>query len=153
LANGYGVFQQFVPKTRERNRGDFRVDLEPTKNDTLFARGSVQHYSPNSITFEAGNAFTNLPNLNRNLDTASVIGGWTKIFSPTVVNELRAGYNYDNSRRESTFRAADVSATLGIENAPSLAPDRRGFPSFQFTAGSNRPTNLADAGRNVDRTL
>ena len=53
-----------------------------------------------------------------------------------MVNEFRAGYNYDNSRRESTFRAADVAATLGIENAPSLGPDRCGFPSFQFTAGT-----------------
>ena len=33
------------------------------------------------------------------------------------------------------------------------APDRRGFPQFQFTAGTNRPTNISDAGRNVDRTL
>ena len=91
--------------------------------------------------------------MNAELNTASVIGGWTKIFSPTIVNEFRAGYNYDNSRRESTFLAADVARQLGIENAPSLSADRRGFPSFQFTAGTNRPTNIADAARNVDRTL
>ena len=82
-----------------------------------------------------------------------MIGGWTKIFAPTIVNEFRAGYNYDNSKRQSTFQAADVTAQLGIENAPSLSADRLGFPSFQFTAGTNRPTNIADAGRNVDRTL
>ena len=70
-----------------------------------------------------------------------------------MVNEFRAGYNYDNSERASTFTAADVTSQLGIENAPSLGPDRRGFPQFQFTAGSNRPTNISDAGRNVDRTL
>ena len=153
LASGYGVFQQFVPETRKRHRTDLRVDYEAGKNDSLFLRGSYQHYAPNAITFEGGNAFTNLPILNRNLDTGSVVGGWTKIFTPTMVNELRGGYNYDNSRRESTFRAADVAATLGIENAPSLGPDRLGFPQFQFTAGTNRPTNITDAGRNVDRTL
>jgi hypothetical protein len=151
--NGYGIFQQFVPKTRERHRADVRFDYEATTNDTFFARGSYQQRNPNSITFEAGNAFTNLSNLNTELNTASMIGGWTKIFSPTIVNEFRAGYNYDNSRRESTLLAADVARQLGIENAPSLSADRRGFPSFQFTAGSNRPTNIADAGRNVDRTL
>ena len=70
-----------------------------------------------------------------------------------MVNELRAGYNYDNSRRESTFRAAEVASTLGIENAPSVGPDRLGFPSFSFTAGTNRPTNIVDQARNVDRTL
>jgi hypothetical protein len=153
MANGYGVYQQFVPQTRDRQRGDIRIDYEPRANDSVFARGSYQHRNPNNIIFEAGNAFTNLPILNTTLNTASAIGGWTKIIAPTVVNEFRAGYNYDNSARESTFLASDVTAQLGIEDAPSLGPDRRGFPSFQFTAGTNRPTNIADAGRNVDRTL
>ena len=27
MANGYGVYQQFVPQTRERQRGDIRIDL------------------------------------------------------------------------------------------------------------------------------
>ena len=61
MANGYGVYQQFVPQTRDRQRGDIRVDYEPTTNDSVFARGSFQHRNPNNIIFEAGNAFTNLP--------------------------------------------------------------------------------------------
>jgi hypothetical protein len=153
MANGYGVFQQFVPKTRERQRSDLRLDHELSNDDSLFLRGSYQHRNPNNIIFEAGNALTNLPNLNTKLNTASLIGGWTKILSSTLVNEFRAGYNYDNSERASTFTAADLTSRLGIENAPSLGPDRRGFPQFQFTAGTNRPTNISDAGRNVDRTL
>ena len=55
-----------------------------------------------------------------------------------MVNEFRTGYNYDNSKRQSTFKAADVAASLGLENAPSLGPDRLGFPPFQFTAGTFR---------------
>jgi len=152
FANGYGRFQQFVPQTRKRQLADIRID-HATGKDTIFVRGSYQHYGPNAITFEGGNALTNLPVLNRDLDTGSVIGGWTKILSSTLVNEMRVGYNYDNSRRESTFRAAEVTSMLGLENAPSLSPDRLGFPSFQFTAGTNRPTNIADAARNVDRTI
>jgi len=155
LANGYGIFQQFVPETRERQRGDIRIDHEAGKNDTLFLRGSYQQRDPNGITFEAGSAFTNMPILTTKLNTASLIGGWTKIFSPTIVSEFRAGYNYDNSRRESTFEAADVASQLGIENAPSLTADRRGFPSFMFTGAATRPvpTSIADAARNVDRTV
>jgi hypothetical protein len=151
-AGGFGVFQQFVPQTRRRQRADVRLDSDATKNDNLFFRASYQHRDPQAVTFEAGNAFTNMPILDRRLDTASAIGGWTRIFSPTVVNEFRAGYNYDESRRQSTFKAADVAARLGIENAPSLGPDRLGFPSFRFTAGA-RPANIADQARNVDRTL
>jgi hypothetical protein len=153
LASGYGVFQQFVPKTRDRHRADARVDHELSGRDSLFLRASYQYRNPQSFTFEAGSALTNLPILDSALNTASVIAGWTRIFSPTVVNEFRAGYNYDGSQRESTFLAGDVASELGLESAPSIGGDRRGFPSFQFTAGANRPGNIADAGRNVDRTL
>ena len=140
MANGYGVYQQFVPQTRDRQRGDIRIDYEPRTNDSVFARGSYQHRNPNNIIFEAGNAFTNLPVLNTTLNTAAVIGGWTRIIAPTVVNEFRAGYNYDNSARESTFLASDVTAQLGIENAPSLGADRRGLPVVPVHGG-NEPAD------------
>jgi hypothetical protein len=155
-AGGFGIFQEFVPETRKRQRVDFRLDSEASKNDSLFFRGSYQHRDPQGITFEAGNAFTNMPILDTRLNTASGIGGWTKILSPRVVNEFRTGYNYDQSRRQSTFTAAGVASQLGLENAPSLGPDRLGFPSFLFSGGGTagfRPTNIADQGRNVDRTL
>jgi hypothetical protein len=152
-ASGYGIFQQFLPETRKRHRFDVRLDSEVSKNDSLFFRGSYQRRDPNGISFEAGNTLTNLPILDSKLDTSSIIGGWTKIFRSTMVNEFRTGYNYDNSRRQSNFKAADVAASLGLENAPSLGGDRFGFPSFQFTGGTFRPLNIADAGRNVDRTL
>ena len=92
---------------------------------------------------KAGNALTNLPTLTTKLNTASLIGGWTKILSPTMVNEMRGGYNYDNSKRQSTFHGGDVAAQLGIENAPSLgarpaagsrrssSPERRPEPADQ----------------------
>jgi outer membrane receptor protein involved in Fe transport len=152
-ANGYGVFQQFVPITRKRERADLRIDHELSPKDSLFLRGSYQQRDPNSITFEAGTALTSQPILSAKLATAAVVSGWTKIFSSTVVNELRIGYNYDNSNRHSTYKAEQVNAQLGLETAPSLVgQDRYGFPSFSFT-GSNRPVNIADQGRNVDRVL
>ncbi len=151
-AGGYGVFQEFVPETSRRQRADIRLDSDASKNDSLFFRGSYQHRDPTGIAFEAGNAFTNLPILDSRLNTASVIGGWTRILAPNVVNEFRTGYNLDESRRQSTFLVAEVASQLGIENAPSLAPDRLGFPSFRFQ-GAARPTDIRDAGRNVDRTV
>jgi hypothetical protein len=152
LANGYGRFREFAPYTRTRNRADLRIDHELSSKDSLFLRGGYQKYDPNAITFEAG-ALTNVGVLNRDLKTGSVIAGWTRIFSATVVNELRVGFNYDNSGRQSTYQVEEVDRQLGIETAPSLVGQGRfGFPSFRF-AGSNRPTDIRDAGRNVDRTL
>jgi hypothetical protein len=153
LSNGYGIFQQFVPETRNRNRADLRLDHEATKNDSIFLRGSYQQFNPNNITFEAGNALTNLPILDRKLQTAAAVAGWTKIISSSIVNEFRAGYNHDKTSRQSTFLNRDVATQLGLELPPSMPASRRGFPSFQFTAGSNRPTNIVDAGRAIDRTI
>src|SRR5437773_5137713 len=144
ISNGYGIYQQFVPETRNRNRGDVRFDHEATKNDSIFLRGSYQHYDPNNITFEGGNALTNLKIQNRKLDTASAVGGWTKILSSTTVNEFRVGYNYDKTSRQSVYSNAEVRAQLGLESPPSISPGRLGYPSFQLTAGSNRPTNIND---------
>jgi hypothetical protein len=153
LSNGYGRYRQFVPETRNRQRADLRIDHEISSKSSIFLRGSYQYRNPQGITFEAGNALTNMPILNTKLNTASAIAGWTKVFSSTVVNEFRVGYNYDQSFRQSTLYANDVTAQLGLENAPSLAPDRRGFPQIQFSTGTNRPSNISDAARNVDRTL
>ncbi len=67
-ASGYGLYQQFVPETRKRQRFDIRLDSEVTKNDSVFFRGSYQHRDPNSITFEAGNVLTNMPILDSKLE-------------------------------------------------------------------------------------
>src|SRR5204862_4541125 len=105
MANGYGVFQQFVPERSRRERADLRVDYEASKNDSVFIRSSYQNRDPSNIIFEGGNALTNLPILNTRLNTASVIGGWTQNVPSTIVNELHAGLQYDNQRPGVTLHA------------------------------------------------
>jgi hypothetical protein len=156
LATGMGVYQEFVPHTRRRHRADLRIDHEASVNDSLFLRGSYQNRSPQNIQFESGNS--NFPNLgirNTELNTATMIAGWTKILSPTMVNEFRVGYNYEKSERQSHYTVGEVNALLGLETAPSLTADRLGFPSLNFAGGSaaSRPTNVTDGSRNADRTL
>jgi hypothetical protein len=155
LSTGMGVYQQFVPETQNRHRADLRLDHEISKEDSLFLRASYQHRDPSSIQFEAGTALTNLGIRSTSLNTATLIGGWTKILSSTVVNEFRVGYNYDKSERQSHFEVGDVNAQLGLETAPSLTADRPGFPSLNFTGGAtaSRPTNVTDGSRNANRTI
>ncbi len=155
LATGMGVYQQFLPETRKRQRADLRIDHELSKNDSLFVRGSYQSRDPRSFAFEGGNALTNLGLRNNTLKTASAIAGWTRIFSSTVVNEFRVGYNYDRNEQHSNYNVYDVNAQLGLENAPDLGPERVGYPSFTFAGGasSSRPTNISDGGFNADRIV
>ena len=84
-----------------------------------------------------------------------MVGGWTKIFSNTVVNEFRIGYNYDNSVRQSQYNVQQVNGQLGLETAPSVDGSRVGYPSFSFSGGSaaSRPVNITDGGFNADRTI
>ena len=154
LSTGYGRYRQFVPETLKRQRADLRIDHELNSKNSFFLRGSYQHRDPRSVTFEGNNtSLTNLPILKSSLNTSTAVGGWTKIFSPTVVNEFRVGYSHDYSDRHSNFVAEDVSRQFGLETAPSIVgTGKYGFPSFTFT-GSNRPTNMTDASRNVDRTF
>jgi hypothetical protein len=151
LSNGFGIYQQYVPQSRNRQRADLRIDHEASSNDSLFARASYQSRDPRGFTYEAGNALTNMPILKDELTTYAVIAGWTRILSNSLVNEFRAGYNYDSSVRQSTFLATDVAAQLGVETPPSIGSDVPGFPAFRFTGGTNRPTNIVDAGRNTNR--
>jgi hypothetical protein len=155
LSSGMGVYQQFVPQTSNRHRADLRLDHEASSKDSLFLRGSYQYRDPAGIQFEAGNALTNLGIRDTRLTTATAIAGWTKILSPTMVNEFRVGYNYDKSSRQSRYTVGEVNAQLGLETAPSLSPDRPGFPSLQFAGGSaaTRPVNISDGARNADRTI
>jgi hypothetical protein len=152
LANGFGVFQQFVPKSRNRERADLRLDHEFSPRDSSFFRASYQNRDPAAFLFEGGGALTNLPIEQQSITTGSAIAGWTRILSAAAVNEFRVGYNYDRARRQSTFIASQVNAELGLQNEPSLAADARGFPAFLFS-GANRPLNIADRARNADRTL
>ena len=155
LSSGMGVFQQFVPETRDRHRADLRIDHEASSKDSLFLRASYQYRNPNSIQFESGNALTNLGIRNTRLDTATAVAGWTKILSATMVNEFRIGYNYDKNQQQSNYLVSEANAAMGLETAPSLKPGQVGFPTISFSGGSTstRPTTVQDRGYNADRTL
>jgi hypothetical protein len=153
LASGFGVFQQYVPQARNRQRADLRIDHEASSKDSLFLRGSYQKRDPRAFNYEAGNALTNLPILENKLTTYSAIAGWTRIISSNVVNEFRAGYNFDEGAQRSNFTAVGLAAQLGVEAPPSMGPDVPGFPAYRFNGGtsSSRPVNIVDAGRNTNR--
>ncbi len=156
LANGYGAYRQIVPLDRNRDRADFRVDHELTKKDSLFSRFSWQNRDPDAFTFEqtGGNGGTGLVNngiLDRNSKAVSWANGWTRVWSSTIVNELRGGYNSTTSNRRSHFIAGQVGQDIGVD-VPALAQDAPGFPTFLF-AGANRPSDIRDQRQNAFRDL
>ena len=99
----------------------------------------------------AATRFTNLPILDTRLDTASAIGGWTKILSPTVVNEFRTGYNYDNSSGRAPSRPPRSRPSSGSKT-PEPAPIAR-VPVLHVLGREPAHGHRATQARNVDRTL
>ena len=77
----------------------------------------------------------------RNLDrgTSGALG-WTHTFSPTILNEARAGFNRVASHSQQTpFGAPSVSAQLGIKGLPDFPASTigGGLSTFQMTGFNN----------------
>ena len=139
LANGYGVFQQFVPQTRKRHRRtsarrcrgvEERFAVPPRQ---LPAPRSQQHH------LRRGQRVHEPADLDTQLNTASAIGGWTKISRPPMVNEFRAGLQLRQlEARRAHSTAATSRRSSGSRTRPSLGPERSGFrrsSSREATAG------------------
>jgi hypothetical protein len=86
------------------DQGDVRVDHQLTPNDTLFARWSIQHTTTTApYTFPA----VSIPGLPNPIGVGNedsfagpafnpvqhVVVGYTKVITPTLVNDFRAGFN------------------------------------------------------------
>jgi len=99
------------------NNGTFRGDLRLTDADSVFGRYS----------FDEG-TFTRLPALpsgaqtpvNRSIPSRSWGLGYTRIVSPTMVNELRVAYNYTGVIQDATLAKNEIiagSLAPGVESS------------------------------------
>ncbi len=108
----------FVTRRNITNYNDFnaRIDYHLSSKDSLFARYSYGQDN-NTIT----SLFTNLPagfasgnNVNH---PRGIAAGYTRIFSPNIVNEFRFGYTRPFYAYIPPFEGTPLSANLGIVNA------------------------------------
>ena len=114
-----GVTNNFLTHKQQDthyNTFDVRFDYDATSKDVFFARFSYDN-----------SAFTETPELGT-LPSGSGTGssytharsyalGYTRTFSPSVVNQLLLGYNRDNYGYQPPFYGDALSASLGIVNA------------------------------------
>ena len=117
---------------------------------------SWQRRDPDAFTFEStggngGGGLTNLGLLDRESTAVTFAGGWTRIWSGTLVSEFRGGYSTDTRNRRSRYTAGSLASQFGLE-VPPLAAEAPGFSSFLFS-GTNRPSDLRDQRQNTFRDL
>lgn len=107
-----------------------KVDLNLPHNDRLFVRYSYVNDYLTTPSLAPGWG------LKRPLGDQNAAVVYTHIFSPTVVNVLRLGYNRDNttSLPESAY-GPDVAKDIGLQNT-TVTPTSFGLPGFSFTGWS-----------------
>ncbi|MGC2404042.1 MAG: TonB-dependent receptor [Acidobacteriaceae bacterium] len=133
-----------MPRIQPQNydQGDVRVDEQVTAKDSLFARWSIQNTitispstypqtnipgisTPVSLSDEASFAGTSLQ------PTQHVVISYARVFSPSLVNDFRVGFNrYRLDYVPINFAAnAGLANELGVPNA-NVTPREQNLPIF-----------------------
>jgi len=120
-----------------RNNFDVRVDHKFTDRDSAFVRFSYED-QPRFIPPPFGNALDGGNFFSGDEDNSyrSVAISEIHMFSPTLVNEFRLGYNRINSHRYQVNAFQDVSGQLGFPGVP-YSPGNGGLPTITFSDGSS----------------
>jgi hypothetical protein len=117
------------------NQGDIKMDWSPTEKDRLFARYSQQHIDNpvvNSEVFQYSGAGSNV------FPLQSSVLGYTRIVSPSLVNDLRLGMNYFPA--EGNIQALDTTAGAGlIPGQPTQYLPGLSFASSKVGGALNGP--------------
>lgn len=125
------------PKRREsRNNFDIRIDHKINEKNNLFGRFSYEDQpsfipAPFNNVLDGGGFFDGI----EDNSYRSVALSDTHIFSPTLVNEFRVGYNRINSHRLQLNFDQNVSQQLQFPGVP-FSTDNGGLPSITFADGT-----------------
>ncbi len=110
---------------------DTRMDYNISSKDQIFARFSYEHEPGNHPAplgpILDGGSFGdtgNIINLGENFTTSE-----THIFTPTLTNEFRFGYNYGHFGYQQFNANTDIAPTLGLGGIP-YQPLNGGLPAF-----------------------
>jgi hypothetical protein len=117
------------------NQGDIKMDWAPTEKDHLFARYSQQHIDNpivNSEVFQySGNGSNVFPLQQAVLD-------YSRTFSPTLLNDLRIGFNYFPAEANTQALSTNAGANL-IPGQPTPYLPGLSFASSKVGGQLNGP--------------
>ncbi len=133
-ASLFNNYQSDPLLTDRLHQGDFRLDQTFSSRDQAFARYSLGHdqqHIPGPLpTIINGGGF-NTGDQSSNSENAVV--GWTHIFNPNLINELRLGFVSVNTLRAQAFSSqSSAPADYGIQGIPQ-APNNGGLPTYTLT--------------------
>ena len=152
-----GGYQTILPGRSTLDTGVLRIDHDFSERDHVYG---VYDISTQTSAFNpVVNPYTGLglTQLDRTNNTLSL--SYTRSFSPTFINELRGGFNWENLLQHSNttlrsfltnigFSQSDIDA-YGAATGP-FALDTYGHPAVNF---SNTFATFTNGGRNTYRPL
>ena len=117
------------PLRRPDDQFDVRVDDSLTDKDRLFGRyllGNTNQLFPGN--FDPFNNYQHFRGQN-------VVGGWTRIFSPSLINDVRIGYQRDylDLDCQGCPRHSGLLGSFGIQNLSAPTPQAEAYPQFLFS--------------------
>lgn len=131
-----------LAQTQNWNQGDARLDHQLSSKDSLFARYSIQNtetkvpssYPPTHIPgiAEAVNLGDEGSFAGTSYQPAQhAVASWARVISPTLVNEVRLGFNrYRLDYTADQFApGAGLGNQLGVKNS-NVTPDEQNLPIF-----------------------
>jgi hypothetical protein len=131
-----------TPLRRPDEQFDVRVDEVLSDNDRLFGRylfGNSDQLLPGN--FDPFNNYQHYRGQN-------VVAGWTHIFSPSLINDVRVGYQGDYLDRDCQGcpRQPGLLSGFGIQGLQASAPQYEAYPAFSFSNFAG----VGDGGYNPD---
>ncbi|MBL8231329.1 MAG: TonB-dependent receptor, partial [Bryobacterales bacterium] len=138
LPNRPGISQNFIAQPAERNttnQGLLRLDHNYSDADRVFARALIANaegFLPFGTRSVLGTVRTAVPGFGNflTLNARNVALGWTRVFSPSLVGELRLGFNRVAGGQFPQNAGNNFASTARLQGIPELPADSKGFPRF-----------------------
>lgn len=139
-------FTFLTPRNRDNYKWDIRWDHNFSGADNLFARWSAQQRLRGSTPQLPPTQFGSLtPGTGKDVTSNNVALGWNRIWSPSLVSNFRAGWNYIDTDIEIHNDApGNINQEVGL---PRFNNDLRGFAvtvisGYRTLGNSNWNPNL-----------
>ena len=118
------------PVNDDDNRVAVRIDHQFSQNNTIFGRYQYQYQSEPQIGLFSGTILTG--DVSNTANAQGVVGGWTHIFGPHLINDARIGWTRLNWITAPVNGGQNVNQQVGISGVPLQGGLAGGLATIDF---------------------
>ena len=119
------------PVDDDDNRLAVRIDHNLTANDTIFGRYQYQYQSEPQVGLFSGTILTG--DVSNSANAQGVVGGWTHIFDPHMINDARFGWTRLDWITAPVNGNQNINQQVGISGVPLQGGLAGGLATINFT--------------------